>query len=112
MSMRSELIEALHNVIDPEIGMNIVDLGLVYGVDWMEDEGQAHVDLTLTTPGCPYGPELIRAIKRELRAVDEVTGVDVELVWKPLWNPTMMSDDAKDELGYDEELGMGLGYQW
>jgi metal-sulfur cluster biosynthetic enzyme len=90
--------------------MNIVDLGLVYGVDWIEDKGQVHIDLTLTTPGCPYGPELIREIKRELRAMDEVLDVAVELVWRPLWNPTMMSEYAKDELGYDEELGMGVGY--
>lgn len=110
MSNRNEILTALEHVEDPEIGMNIVDLGLIYGVDWDEDKGKVHIDLTLTAPGCPYGPELIREIKRELRAIDEVLDVDVELVWRPLWHPRMMSDYAKDELGYDEELGLGLGY--
>ena len=110
MTDQSEILKALEHVEDPEIGMNIVDLGLVYGLDWDEETGQVHIDLTLTSPGCPYGPELIREIKRELRDQEEVLGVDVELVWRPLWHPRMMSDYAKDELGYDEELGLGLGY--
>jgi metal-sulfur cluster biosynthetic enzyme len=108
--MREELVEALKNVDDPEIGMNIVDLGLVYGVDWDDDKGHVHVDLTLTSPGCPLGPEIIRDIKRELRALEEVLDAEVDLVWSPLWHPSMMSDYAKDELGYDEEFGLGYGY--
>jgi metal-sulfur cluster biosynthetic enzyme len=102
MTDRTEILKALEHVEDPEIGMNVVDLGLVYGLDWDEDKGKVHIDLTLTAPGCPYGPELIRAIKRELRDLEEVLDVDVELVWRPLWHPSMMSDFAKDELGYDE----------
>jgi metal-sulfur cluster biosynthetic enzyme len=108
--MRDELVEALKNVDDPEIGMNIVDLGLVYGVDWDDDQGHVHVDLTLTSPGCPLGPEIIRNIKRELRDIDEVLDAEVDLVWSPLWHPSMMSEYAKDELGYDEEFGLGYGY--
>lgn len=110
MTTRTEIVEALREVYDPEIGINIVDLGLVYGMDWDEAMGQVHVDLTLTSPGCPLGPEIIRDIKRELRANDDILDVEVDLVWSPLWHPAMMSDYAKDELGYDEELGMGLGY--
>ncbi|MFN2290522.1 MAG: metal-sulfur cluster assembly factor [Anaerolineae bacterium] len=110
MTTRSDLIEALKEVEDPEIGMNIVDLGLIYGVHWDEAEGDVHIDLTLTSPGCPLGPEIIRDIKRALRGFDDVFDVDVELVWKPLWHPSMMSEYAKDELGYDEELGLGVGY--
>jgi metal-sulfur cluster biosynthetic enzyme len=110
MTDRNELLKALEHVEDPELGMNIVDLGLVYGVDWNDDKGDVHIDLTLTSPGCPFGPELIREIKRELRAIDEVMAVDVDLVWSPLWHPRMMSDYAKDELGYDEEFGLGIGY--
>jgi metal-sulfur cluster biosynthetic enzyme len=110
MATRDEIMRALEHVEDPEIGMNIVDLGLVYGLDWDEDRGSVHVDLTLTSPGCPYGPELIREVKRGLRALDDVLDVDVELVWRPLWHPSMMSDHAKDELGYDEELGLSFGY--
>jgi metal-sulfur cluster biosynthetic enzyme len=108
--MKDEILSVLEGVEDPELDMNIVDLGLVYGVDWDEDRGQVHVDLTLTSPGCPYGPELIREVKRELRALDDVLDVSVELIWRPLWHPSMMSERAKDELGYDEELGLGFGY--
>lgn len=110
MTDKSEILEALAEVYDPEIGMNIVDLGLVYGVDWDDEEGHVHIDLTLTSPGCPLGPQIIRDIRRELRDLDRVLDVDVDLVWSPLWHPSMMSDHAKEELGYDEELGMGFGY--
>jgi metal-sulfur cluster biosynthetic enzyme len=110
MTTRDEIVTALKEVYDPEIGMNIVDLGLVYGVDLDEEKGHVHVDLTLTSPGCPLGPEIIRDIKRELRDSDEILSVDVDLVWSPLWHPSMMSEYAKDELGYDDELGLGLGY--
>jgi metal-sulfur cluster biosynthetic enzyme len=109
MATKTEIIESLKEIYDPEIGVNIVDLGLVYGMDWDEEKGHVHVDLTLTSPGCPLGPEIIRDIKRELREHDDILQVNVELVWSPLWHPSMMSDDAKDELGYDEELGMGMG---
>jgi metal-sulfur cluster biosynthetic enzyme len=110
MAIKNEIVEALKEVYDPEIGMNIVDLGLVYGVDWDEEKGQVHVDLTLTSPGCPLAPQIIRDIKQEVREIEDVMGVDVDLVWKPLWHPTMMSDYAKEELGYDDEFGLGLGY--
>lgn len=111
MATKNEIVHALKEVYDPEIGMNIVDLGLVYGVNWDDNRGQVHIDLTLTSPGCPLAPEIIRDIKRELREIEDVLDVDVELVWKPLWHPTMMSEYAKDELGYDEEFGLGLGYR-
>ena len=110
MTTKADIVEALKNVQDPELGMNIVDLGLIYGLDWDEDKEQVHIDLTLTSPGCPLGPEMIRDIKRHLQALANVSGVDVDLVWNPLWHPSMMSDHARDELGYDEELGLGLGY--
>jgi len=106
MANKKEILEALKNVDDPEVGMNIVDMGLIYGVDWEEEKGQVHIDMTLTSPGCPLGPEIIRDIKRELRALEDIQGVDVDLVWNPLWHPSMMSDYAKDELGYDDEFGM------
>jgi metal-sulfur cluster biosynthetic enzyme len=110
MISQSEALEALYRVEDPELGMNIVDLGLVYGLVLDDEAQEVRIDLTLTSPGCPFGPELIRAIKRELEALDPGMAVDVDLVWKPLWNPSMMSEFAKDELGYDEELGLNLGY--
>jgi metal-sulfur cluster biosynthetic enzyme len=112
MTTKDEIMKALKKVEDPEIGMNIVDLGLVYGLDWDEEDeaGEVHIDLTLTSPGCPLGPEIIRDIKRALRAFRDVYTVDVDLVWQPLWQPSMMSEYAKDELGCDDELGLGIGY--
>ena len=100
----------MKGVDDPEIGMNIVDLGLVYGVDYDDERGAVHVDLTLTSPGCPLGPEIIREIKRVLRALEDILDAEVDLVWRPLWHPSMMSDFAKDELGYDDEFGLGFTY--
>ena len=107
---RNEVLESLKEVYDPEIGMNIVDLGLVYGVDWDEEKGRVHVDLTLTSPGCPLGPQIIRDIRWALGEIEDVLEADVDLVWSPLWHPSMMSDYAKDELGYDEELGLGFAF--
>jgi len=106
MTTKDEILAALKKVEDPEIGMNIVDLGMVYGLDWDEKKGQVHVNMALTSPGCPLGPELIREIKQELQALAGIQQVDVDLVWSPPWHPSMMSDYAKDELGYDEELGL------
>lgn len=110
MTNRTDLIEAMKGVDDPEIGMNIVDLGLVYGVDYDEERGAVHVDLTLTSPGCPLAPEIIREIKRVLQALEDILDAEVDLVWSPLWHPSMMSDFAKDELGYDDEFGLGFTY--
>jgi metal-sulfur cluster biosynthetic enzyme len=110
MTQREEILEALKKVEDPEMGVNIVDLGLVYGLAWDEASGKVSVELTLTSPGCPLGPEIMRNIKRELQALDDVIEAEVALVWRPLWNPAMMSDEAKEELGYDEEYGLGLAY--
>lgn len=109
MATKAEIVEALKKVEDPELEMNIVDLGLVYGLDWDEEAGKVSVELTLTSPGCPLGPEIMRDIKRELGELEEVIDVDVALVWRPLWQPAMMSDYAQEELGYDEEFGLGLG---
>jgi metal-sulfur cluster biosynthetic enzyme len=110
MTTKLEIMSALELVEDPELGVNIVDLGLVYALEWDEEEGEVYIDLTLTSPGCPLGPEIIRDIKRTLGKFDDVYDVEVELVWSPLWNAAMMSEQAKDELGYDEEFGLGFGF--
>jgi metal-sulfur cluster biosynthetic enzyme len=110
MTTKQEIMHALEVVEDPELGVNIVDLGLVYALEWDEEEGEVYIDLTLTSPGCPLGPEIIRDIKRTLGKLDDVYGIEVELVWSPLWHPSMMSEQAKDELGYDEEFGLGFGF--
>jgi metal-sulfur cluster biosynthetic enzyme len=92
------LREALRDVIDPELGINIVDLGLVYDVTL--ENGVVEVTHTLTSPGCPLGPEIVTNVRRALSQFDDVEDVQVHIVFSPPWHPSMMSDDAKDELGY------------
>jgi metal-sulfur cluster biosynthetic enzyme len=92
---------ALKSVYDPEIGISIVDLGLVYGVQVDDDSKNVIIDMTLTTPACPLGP----VIKTQAEAVishrfPAVNGVDINLVWTPRWDPRIMaSEEAKAELG-------------
>ena len=86
-------------VKDPELMMNIVDLGLIYDVE-VTPEKSAEITMTLTSPGCPAGPEIISDVQRETHlAYPDLDEVNVHLTWTPFWNPDMMSDDAKDELG-------------
>lgn len=91
--------EALREVIDPELGENLVDLGLVYGVQ--VDGARVAVDLTLTTPGCPLHASLHSAAERAIRLmVAGVEEVEVKLVFEPRWTPERMSDAAKRRLGF------------
>jgi metal-sulfur cluster biosynthetic enzyme len=95
---------ALKNVIDPEIGLDIVSLGLVYDVG-IEDAGRTvTVDMTLTTPACPAGPQILEQARREVLGLATVhpslENVRINLVWTPFWNPSMMSEDAREELGF------------
>ena len=92
-----ELIRA--RVRDPELMMNIVDLGLIYDID-VTPEKSAEITMTLTSPGCPAGPEIISNVQRETHAAfPDLEDVNIHLTWTPFWNPDMMSDDAKEELG-------------
>ncbi|HSD76330.1 MAG TPA: metal-sulfur cluster assembly factor [Solirubrobacteraceae bacterium] len=90
--------DALTNVIDPELGLDFVELGLVYGIEI--DGGHVHVTYTLTTPACPIGPQVAAQIEEfvsELEGVEEVTS---SMVFQPPWTPDKMSEDAKFALGY------------
>ncbi len=89
----------LHDVIDPELGVNIVDLGLVYDIA-VKDGGTVELEMTLTTPGCPLGGFLEDQIRSCLTALPQVRDVRVELVWDPPWGPEAMSDAAKEQLGW------------
>ena len=99
MLTKEDILDALQSVVDPEIGLGIVELGLVYDVA-VEDEGKKlQVKMTLTTPMCPYGPMLVGQVEEVLKATPGVEAVDVALVWDPPWDPrTMASDEAKDKL--------------
>lgn len=95
---REVLMDRLGRVIDPELGIGIVDLGLVYDASVVD--GVAHVRMTTTTPACPIGSYLEDAIRRELFTVDGILDVDVELTFDPPWSPERMSDRARFLLGW------------
>ena len=97
--MIAGIYEALHNVYDPELGVNVVDLGLVYNVDLRED-GFVTITMTLTTPGCPMHESIGAGVGAALQPIDGVTGGTIQLVWEPRWEPSMMTDAAREELGY------------
>lgn len=92
------LMDLLHEVIDPELGVNIVDLGLIYGVRVVER--MFHVRMTLTTPGCPLSGYIDDEVRRTLSGAPGVDDTVTEIVWDPPWSPDMMSDLAKDQLGW------------
>ena len=94
--------EALKQVIDPELFVNIVDLGLIYEIKITEtDDGKSNVDveMTMTSPACPAGPQLLGQSKDFVGRLEEVNEVDVRLVMDPPWTPDRMTEDAKDQLG-------------
>jgi metal-sulfur cluster biosynthetic enzyme len=91
--------DALKHVVDPELGINIVDLGLVYDVD-VSDQGVVHIEYTLTTMGCPIGPLIEHQMQSFLENVPGVSSVEAEMVLRPPWSPEMMSEEAKAALGY------------
>ncbi len=95
-----EVLETLKTVFDPEIGINIVDLGLIYGVDELESDNGFRVTFTLTTPACPVGPMIQAQIQEAVQNMDGVGEVETEIVFSPPWDPReMASDEAKFELG-------------
>lgn len=90
--------KALRQVKDPEIGLSIIDLGLVYDIE--VEDGEVHVKMTLTSPGCPVGGEILSDVDRTARMLDGVTGVDVELVWEPFWTPERIDPKVRSFLGH------------
>ena len=96
---QEQVLDALKHVIDPELGINIVDLGLVYDVE-VTEQGVVHIDYTLTTMGCPIGPLIEHQMESFLAGVPGVSSVEPEMVLRPAWSPEMMSEEAKAALGY------------
>lgn len=98
-ALTAQIYDALHNVYDPELGVNIVDLGLVYGVE-INDEGFVTLTMTLTTPGCPMHESIGEGVGAALATVAGVTGGQIKIVWEPRWDPSMMTDAGREELGF------------
>lgn len=100
MTKREKIIyKALEKVIDPEVGFNIVEMGLVYGVKF--DGDLVEVKMTLTSPGCPLAPQIRQMVRDEVGNVEGVKKVKFSLVWEPVWTPAMMSENIRAEMGYD-----------
>ena len=97
-AMEESMMGALENVIDPELGIDIVNLGLVYGVH-LDDDGNAGVEMTLTSMGCPMGPQIVSSVEEALGELPEVKDTNVQIVWSPPWDKDMMSRYAKIALG-------------
>jgi metal-sulfur cluster biosynthetic enzyme len=93
-----DVMEALENVIDPELGLDFVSLGLVYEVEI--EGGDVYITFTLTTPGCPIGPQVTEQMKEFVGEVDGVEKVFPKMVFSPPWSPERMSEDAKFALGF------------
>lgn len=97
MADESALLEALKQVVDPELMVNVVDLGLVYDVT--QEGGTVNVNMTLTSPACPVGPQIVQQAKMALEQLDDVEEAKINLVMTPPWSPDRMTDDARDHLG-------------
>ena len=98
MASELEMLDALRQVVDPELMINIVDLGLVYDISQPE-QGQVKVEMTLTSPSCPAGPQILQQSKLALESLDGVQTADIKLVMSPPWSPERMTDEARDQLG-------------
>jgi metal-sulfur cluster biosynthetic enzyme len=92
------LRSALKNVYDPELGVNVVDLGLVYGIE--QKDGEVYVDMTLTTPGCPLHESMLKGVGEALRIFPGIKRIEVRLVWEPLWTPDMITPEGRELLGW------------
>ena len=90
--------KALRQVQDPELALNIVDLGLVYDIE--VKDGNVHIKMTLTSPGCPVGPEIMTEAEQVVRMLDGVDDVEIELVWEPFWTPERIDPRVRAFLGH------------
>lgn len=97
--IEEKVVKMLKTVFDPEIPVDIYNLGLVYGID-LDDEGNLHIDMTLTAPNCPAADFIIDDARIKLESIDGVKSVDIRIVFEPEWTKDMMSEEAKLDLGF------------
>ena len=96
---RSLITEALREVDDPELGVNVIDLGLIYNVD-VDEHGHVCIDMTLTTPGCPMHEALGEGVGAALQQIPGITSGEIRLVWEPRWDPSRMTSEGRRLLGF------------
>ena len=101
MVTREEVVQAIKQVFDPEIPVNIYDLGLIYDIAF--DQNKVNVKMTLTSPGCPSAQQIPDMIRARLSVLPEVKDVDIQVVWDPEWNPSMISAEGKKILNLEDE---------
>ena len=99
LALQERIIEALKTVYDPEIPVNIYDLGLIYRIELMDD-GRAEVDMTLTAPNCPAADFIMEDVRMRVEGITGITSATINLVFEPEWDKEMMSEEAKLELGF------------
>jgi len=97
-TITQRVIEEIKNVYDPEIPVNIYDLGLIYNVS-VDDDNVVSILMTLTSPGCPVADQLVDQVRENILSLNDVTDVEVEITFEPIWDRTMMSEEARYELG-------------
>lgn len=98
MVSQDSIVEKLKQCFDPELGINIVDLGLIYSINI--EGSQVHILMTLTTPGCPLDSYFTRDVTSKLKSIKGVSDASVEFTFEPVWSPSKISDEAKDLLGF------------
>ncbi len=100
LKITQKAIEMLRTVYDPEIPVNVYDLGLIYKIDYDPADKTLHVDMTLTAPGCPAADFILEDVRQKLVSIEGPEAVDLQLVFEPTWTQDMMSEEAKLELGF------------
>lgn len=99
-TIEERIVDVLKTVYDPEIPVNIYDLGMIYKID-LKDDGQLDVDMTFTAPSCPAADFILEDVRTKLESVDGVKAANVNLVFEPMWDQSMMSEEARVELGFE-----------
>lgn len=98
LTVESKIVEALKEVYDPEIPVNVYDLGLIYNIE-LDDNNNAEIRMTLTAPNCPIADDILQEVHDTVKEIDEINEVKIDLVFDPPWDKDMMSEEAKLELG-------------
>ena len=99
LTVEEKIVKMLRTVYDPEIPVNVYDLGLIYSIE-VDDEKNVHIEMTLTAPNCPAADFIIEDVRMKVESIDDVKRVDIQLVFEPEWDKDMMSEEAKLELGF------------
>ena len=98
LQLEEKIVTMLRTVYDPEIPVNVYDLGMIYRID-VEPDGVVNIEMTMTAPNCPAADFIVEDVKQKVESVDEVKGVVIDVVFEPAWDQSMMSDEARLELG-------------